>query len=434
MKGDDMEEMFRKAADGYELNEEMAADWNKVQTALQDEGATVIPAKKEKKRRKYFFVWIFLVFGLISLFTYETAFHFSSKEQKGKSEISGNLNLKTKKDLKAHQNTAAKESNSSAVVALNNANSNGIANIKNSSRKNNFSVTGNHLFPGMNDKSNDDIESNPANSNNTLQDNSSIIITEQEMDEKDQPGNKNTPENYLSTNNSSNNNSSNKKTATELENKTSVSKNNSKQKIRNKNYTRQSFAYASLTGNADISFVKFQKASAPGYGLGIMGGYHFKNGISLETGLLYDKKNYYTKGEYFDTKDLPYLQYVNLLSANGNCNMWEIPVNIKYDFNSQKKHNFFVTAGLSSYLMNKEFYNFKYEKNGVAGEKGYDYYHSSQNWFSVLNLGGGINIKTSDRYFLQVQPYYKIPILGVGKGNLSLSSAGINLSLTKRFK
>ncbi len=430
MKGDDMEEMFRKAADGYELNEEMAADWNKVQTALQDEEATVIPAKKEKKRRKYFFVWIFLVLGLISLFIYETAFHFSSKEQKGKSEISGNLNSKTKTDLKADQNTAAKESNSSAAVALNNASSNGTVNIKKPSRKNNFSVTSNHLFPGMNNKSNDDIESNLANSNNTLQDNNSFINTEKGMDEKDQPNNKNTPENYLSTNNPSNNT-----TTVELENKTNVSqKNNSKQKIRNKNYTRQSFAYASLTGNADISFVKFQKASALGYGLGIMGGYHFKNGISLETGLLYDKKNYYTKGEYFDTKNLPYLQYVNLLSANGNCNMWEIPVNIKYDFNSQKKHNFFVTAGLSSYLMNKEFYNFKYEKNGVAGEKGYDYYHSSQNWFSVLNLGGGINIKTSDRYFLQVQPYYKIPIAGVGKGNLSLSSAGINLSLTKRFK
>ena len=83
--------------------------------------------------------------------------------------------------------------------------------------------------------------------------------------------------------------------------------------------------------------------------------------------------------------------------------------------------------------MNKEYYNFKYEKNGVVGERGYDYYNASRNWFSVLNIGGGINVKTGNKYFLQVQPYYKIPLSGVGKGSLSLSSAGINLSITRRL-
>ena len=114
--------------------------------------------------------------------------------------------------------------------------------------------------------------------------------------------------------------------------------------------------------------------------------------------------------------------------------MWEIPLNFKYDFNTQKKHNWFVTAGVSSYIMNKEYYNFKYEEYGMINERAYDYYHSSQNWFSVLNIGGGINIKTGNKYFLQAQPYYKIPLSGVGKGSLSLSSAGINISVTKRLR
>ena len=100
----------------------------------------------------------------------------------------------------------------------------------------------------------------------------------------------------------------------------------------------------------------------PGVGIGLSGGYHLKNGISIETGILYDKKSYYTKGEYFDKSKLSYLQNVNLISADGNCHMWEIPLNFKYDFNTQKKHNWFVTAGISSYIMNKEYYNFKYEK------------------------------------------------------------------------
>ncbi len=213
-----------------------------------------------------------------------------------------------------------------------------------------------------------------------------------------------------------------------------LKKTTSKQKNKTGNYTREAFAYTSLTGNADISFINFQKASLPGFGIGVTGGYHFKSGISIETGVLYDKKNYFTKGEYFHKDELWYLQSVDLLSADGNCYMWEIPLNIKYDFNAQKKHNWFVTAGVSSYIMNKEHYNFKYEKNGMVNEKSYNIYHSSQNWFSILNVGGGINIKTSNKYFLQAQPYYKIPLNGIGKGSLSLNSAGINLSLIRRLR
>jgi len=90
-----------------------------------------------------------------------------------------------------------------------------------------------------------------------------------------------------------------------------------------------------------------------------------KNGISIETGILYDKKNYYTKGKYFDKKSLGYyFQNVEIINADGNCSMWEIPLNIQYDFASAKKYNWFVTAGLSSYLMHNEYYNFTYKKDG----------------------------------------------------------------------
>ena len=37
IKNDDMEDMFKKAAENYELNEELAADWAKVRGILQSD-------------------------------------------------------------------------------------------------------------------------------------------------------------------------------------------------------------------------------------------------------------------------------------------------------------------------------------------------------------------------------------------------------------
>jgi len=430
IKNDDIEDMFKKAADEYELNEEMAADWNTVYASLQDDIEFVPVIKKEKKRRLYL-LWLLLLIPAIAIFTYKTV-SFSTNKNAQHSPVTtihkknNEQNLSVTKDLvtKSNANNSI-EKRKSNINAQGNSNKKVVANNK-------FISAQNQLLPQANNTtvsgSNNSLL--PDNSNSSINNLSQINISENNSNDK------------LSKENLSNltlNNQQLQPLNNTIKNNTIKNEvvqsntSNQKRKNNNSNYTRQAFFYTGFIGNADLSFVKFQRASSLGYGLGIIGGYHFKNGLSVETGLLYDKKSYFTKGEYFDKDKLPYLQTVNLLSANGNCHMWEVPVNFKYDFSAHKNHNWFITTGLSSYIMNREYYNFQYEKDGVVSEKGYNFYNASRNWFSVLNVGGGINIKTSDKYFLQVQPYYKVPLGGVGKGSLSLSSAGINLSITRRL-
>ena len=437
IKNDDMEDMMKKAADNYELNEDMAADWNKVRAALQNEDAFITSAYKEKKRRKLFLFWWLLLIPAIAILTYETGLYNSDKEQNPKTII-------TKKQNNTTQNNSLKNKktiNTNNVIAEINTN--------NSSKKittDNKSISANIQSPLSINKTSKTTISNTSSDANT---NKNILNTQVfgqtgiTANNSVQPANNNSPKNIFTNDqlNKSTDVFNNKTNLIQKDNKADITPTNTAkpvaanaaQKKKTDNYTRQAYAYAGLTGNVDLSFVKFQKTSLPGVGIGLAGGYHLKNGISIETGILYDKKSYYTKGEYFDKGKLNYLQNVNLISADGNCHMWEIPLNFKYDFNTQKKHNWFVTAGISSYIMNKEYYNFKYEKDGMINENAYDYYHSSQNWFSVLNVGGGINIKSGNKYFLQTQPYYKIPLTGIGKGSLSLSSTGINISVVRRL-
>ena len=155
--------------------------------------------------------------------------------------------------------------------------------------------------------------------------------------------------------------------------------------------------------------------------------------LSIETGLVLDQKNYSTKGEYFDKSNIHYFDNAQLLKASGYCRMFDIPLNIKYDISTRKNHTWFVTAGLSSYLMNKEFYNFDYIKDGMQRNGGYPYYHTTKDWFTVANFSAGYQLQMANKINLRIEPYYKLPLSGVGTGNLKISSAGINVGVTRRI-
>ncbi len=456
MSNDDMDDMMRKAADEYELNHEMASDWNKVQAGIQQPEQPFIVEPKQKKRKRYLlFLWFLLIPALILMYKINLFTASSSINQKKITETAI-----TKKQFEKLNSVQQKIANKNAVY-----NNPSLNNSQPLNEKNSFTV-GSENKNSATQKFSASNNSSPVDQN-ALTVNSSLFISQQKESNNNQyksadkgsaainnlKENKNDKQvinNADQTDKISKNSISqivvdtaaSTSTQTEKIKSGSPQKNvikdstvaaSSKQKNKTSNYTRRAFAYAGIMANADVSFIKDQKTSSPGLGAGIIGGYHFKNGISVETGLVYDRKNYYTKGKYFNTGKLSYLQNVQLLATNGNCYMYEIPLNIQYDFATHKKYNWFVTAGASSYLMHKEYYNFKFDYNGTYGAYDYSYNHSSKNWFAILNIGAGINIQTSNKYFIRVQPYYKTPLHGVGIGSLPLSSAGINFSLIRHI-
>lgn len=192
------------------------------------------------------------------------------------------------------------------------------------------------------------------------------------------------------------------------------------------------YFYAGLAAGVDLSFVKYQQIQPLGYNIGLLVGYKF-NKLSIESGLLLAKKNYYTDGEYFDKSKIPFFNNAELLSVNGYCRMYEIPLNVKYDFASRKRHTWFASAGLSSYLMNKEYYNYSYKQNGIEQSGSYPYFHTTQDWFSVLNISGGYQLQTGTKTNLRIEPYFKATLSGVGTGSLPISSAGLNVGLVRQI-
>ncbi len=191
--------------------------------------------------------------------------------------------------------------------------------------------------------------------------------------------------------------------------------------------------YVGLIAGPDISSVDFQAIKHPGYSLGATLGYRFNKKLAVETGLIYDKKYYYSDGAHY--KNQPPM--VSIIDVDGNCDMFEIPLTLRYDFAFKKNGSFFAKGGFSSYLMRKQTYSgVSYNNNnGLEGSWGPKSNYPKENYFlSIFQLSGGYEFSISGKTKIQIEPYVKIPLQGIGTGSMPISSAGIYFGITHSFR
>ena len=125
--------------------------------------------------------------------------------------------------------------------------------------------------------------------------------------------------------------------------------------------------YLGLTGGPDFSIVKSQAVNKIGYNISLLFGYRFHEKWSVESGLLWSRKKYYSDGKYFSMiKVGPMMpSSMKILAVNGQFTLLELPVKIKYDFALKKKSNLFVSTGILSNVYLKELNNYLTEMNGI---------------------------------------------------------------------
>ncbi|HMH23790.1 MAG TPA: outer membrane beta-barrel protein, partial [Puia sp.] len=204
-------------------------------------------------------------------------------------------------------------------------------------------------------------------------------------------------------------------------------------KARQRNKGNHSF-YAGVFVAPDLSTVKFQSIKGMGITTGILFGYTINDRWAIETGAYLDIKKYYTDGEYFNKKKIPALWNVDIKTVDGSCNMIEIPLNARYNLGTSEKRKWFVTGGLTSYLMYQETYAYQLASAGYSWPKSATYHNPSQSWFSQIGLSMGYEQKIGKIGNLRLEPYLRIPLAGIGTGSLPITSAGLNIGLTHKFR
>lgn len=187
----------------------------------------------------------------------------------------------------------------------------------------------------------------------------------------------------------------------------------------------------SFIAGVDKSNIKQQQYSNVGASFGVTIGYSVNHWL-IETGLLYDKKYYYSDGKYFNPK-VAINPYWKIIDLNGNCNMFEIPLNIGYNIKVTSNNALTFKAGLSSYLMNQEMYDYNYKSYGMVYSATAKYKSNIKNWFAVTNASLNYNHRLNNTTFIGLELYIKIPVNNIGTGRMPISSSGINLSVSKKL-
>lgn len=189
--------------------------------------------------------------------------------------------------------------------------------------------------------------------------------------------------------------------------------------------------YVGVLISPDISAVKFQSIKKIGVSIGVLAGYQVNKTISVESGALWDVKNYYSHGKHFSTSNIRMPATAKIHSVEGVCSMIEVPLMVRYKF--QNRENILSLAvGGSTYFMKEEKYRYDIENNGQQYYYSSTYNRRSTNFFAVANVAVAYDRRLNKNINLRIEPYIKIPIKEMGVGSMPIMSTGINIGIIKK--
>lgn len=181
-----------------------------------------------------------------------------------------------------------------------------------------------------------------------------------------------------------------------------------------------------LSAGPDISSIGIDNPGKWNLQYGIGFSYAVSKRLSIRTGFFAGRKKYSADSTEYHSDYYP----PKLEKIDANCLVYEIPVNLVYNFPAAKRHNWFIAGGVSSYLMKKETYDYFY-KNAWGQSQYYSHTYKNENvhLFSVINISGGYQYRFTDRLSMMAEPYVRIPVSGIGSGRVKLNSGGVLFSI-----
>lgn len=198
-----------------------------------------------------------------------------------------------------------------------------------------------------------------------------------------------------------------------------------KNEKKNSSSKKSNSFFFSLSTGPDVSFVGSNSAGKLKIVTGVGIGYTIKDKFTIRTGFYTARKIYTAKPSDYKAPPEFYQFYPYLEKVDANCRVYEIPLALSYNFG--KNANWFVSAGLSSFLMNEESYNYfyKYTPTGNTYTNRWTIKNENAHFFSVGTLSAGYKRNVSKRVSIMAEPYIKVPFGGVGYGKVKLNSGGV---------
>jgi hypothetical protein len=182
----------------------------------------------------------------------------------------------------------------------------------------------------------------------------------------------------------------------------------------------------SLMAAPDVTTTQSSKASKISSNVGMLVTYALNNKISVTSGAVYSKKFYNSVGNYSQSNSYTSKPF----EVDADCNVIDIPLNVNYKIFHKKNIAVSVNTGLSSYLMLKERYNYITGEAGTVQQTStLEIRNQNQHIFGIANVSISVDRKITPSVSIGIQPFMKIPLTGIGNGNVDLKSTGLSFSV-----
>ncbi len=194
---------------------------------------------------------------------------------------------------------------------------------------------------------------------------------------------------------------------------------------------KSSAFFFTISGGPDLSTAGFGGQGKVKMLGGIGVGYTYREKFTLRSGFYTGRKVYSANPDEYHGSAAFYTYYPNLQWVNANCKVYEIPISLSYNFGHNSKQNWFASAGISTYLMKKETYDFYYKYTATSPTVSREWTVNNENkhYFSVVTLSGGYQCNLGKTFSIMAEPYLKLPLSGVGLGKVKLNSMGVLFTL-----
>lgn len=183
--------------------------------------------------------------------------------------------------------------------------------------------------------------------------------------------------------------------------------------------------YFGVTLGPDLNVAPSFNYGNIGFNFGLLAHYYFNQHWFVTTGAVYSKKIYGAAPRDYTPPD-NWTPPADLTKIKANCDVLDIPVNLNYTFLQVNNNTLSATLGVSNYLMLKEKYEYLY-KSTPARER--TIANENRHYLAILNVGALYQHPAGKRLIIGVQPYAKIPLHGVGLGQVKLYSAGVSFQV-----
>lgn len=182
----------------------------------------------------------------------------------------------------------------------------------------------------------------------------------------------------------------------------------------------------------ELSFVD-EGLCDPNWKVGLSLAYRFGRKYSLRLEGSYVKKEYAASGDKYIAPQGFWENGIIPQMAIGTCNIIEASITQSYFFKGHAARGFYIDAGLSSFFMLREQYNYNFDSANQGLRSAWGTRNENQHWFGIGEIAVGYNLPFADKSSLQLAPYTQIPLTGIGHGQVKFFSLGVHLRYNFRL-